>query len=322
MKKQIFRKIFLFSFATILCVACSKNDDVTPQDSSQDDQEQEQDPKGKQDNPGENPPKEPTEVKIENGAIMAAFSVSSTQKVYFSQGNLQYLASTATWRFAEKQYDIIGSDNSKISETNTNYIDLFAWGTSGWSGGCSEYQPYSTSYTASDFYLDGSSSNNMEGTYANADWGVYNAISNGGNNAGFWRTLSSNEWNYVVKERKNSSDLYSVASVNGVNGLILLPDNWATPSNITFTPKASSWQTNTYSVEEWSKMEKLGAVFLPAAGYRSGSSVSDVKAYGGYWSTTGSSSNAYCLWFNSAMVSKTGKSRDNGLAVRLVQNIN
>ena len=35
------------------------------------------------------------------------FSVSATKKVYFSQGNLQYQASTKTWWFAERQYDYI-----------------------------------------------------------------------------------------------------------------------------------------------------------------------------------------------------------------------
>lgn len=38
-----------------------------------------------------------------DGVINALFSVSSTQKVYFSKGNLQYQASTKTWRFAENQ---------------------------------------------------------------------------------------------------------------------------------------------------------------------------------------------------------------------------
>lgn len=42
------------------------------------------------------------------GAINGLFSVSATQQVYFSQGNLQYQASTNTWRFAENQWDYVG----------------------------------------------------------------------------------------------------------------------------------------------------------------------------------------------------------------------
>ena len=38
------------------------------------------------------------------GACSYAFPVSSSgKKVYFSKGNLQYQASTDTWRFAENQ---------------------------------------------------------------------------------------------------------------------------------------------------------------------------------------------------------------------------
>ena len=35
---------------------------------------------------------------IPDGALPGLFSVSATQRVYFSQGNLQYQASTNTWR--------------------------------------------------------------------------------------------------------------------------------------------------------------------------------------------------------------------------------
>ena len=51
------------------------------------------------------------------GLIKGEFSVSATQKVSFSQGNLQYRASTDTWRFAENQFVCIGENNSNISST-------------------------------------------------------------------------------------------------------------------------------------------------------------------------------------------------------------
>lgn len=63
------------------------------------------------------------------GAIGGLFSVSATQQVYFSQGNLQYQASTTTWRFAEHQYDYVGADNENISSTYSGWIDLFGFGT-------------------------------------------------------------------------------------------------------------------------------------------------------------------------------------------------
>lgn len=57
------------------------------------------------------------------------FSVSPTQQVYFSKGNLQYQASTKTWRFAKHQWDFIGSSNKNISPDYEGWIDLFGWGT-------------------------------------------------------------------------------------------------------------------------------------------------------------------------------------------------
>ena len=62
-------------------------------------------------------------------ALSGLFSVSADKQVYFSQGNLQYQASTDTWRFAENQYDMIGNDNANVSSSYSGWIDLFGWGT-------------------------------------------------------------------------------------------------------------------------------------------------------------------------------------------------
>ncbi len=64
---------------------------------------------------------------VKDGAILAEFSVSDSTKVYFSQGNLQYQASTGTWKFADNQYDMIGDNNSNISSSYSGWIDLFGW---------------------------------------------------------------------------------------------------------------------------------------------------------------------------------------------------
>ena len=230
------KRTFLLLFTMLSClffVSCGDEPEVTKKESQDNQQEQKQNDDQKPDDGGTKTDT-PEEVKIENGTIKSAFSVSSTQKVYFSTGNLQYQASAGTWQFAENQYDVIGKDNSNISSTNAAFIDLFGWGTSGWENGVEAFQPYSTEYDYAKYYVGGSSENNLVGSYANADWGVYNSISNGGGKAGMWRTLTAEEWYYVIKDRKNAYDLYSVAKVNGVNGLILLPDNWTTPSSIEF----------------------------------------------------------------------------------------
>ena len=232
---------------------------------------------------------------IVNGAIQAEFSVSKTKKVYFSQGNLQYQASTGLWRFAEKQYDMIGRYNENISSKYSGWIDLFGWGTSGWVlYPPYAYSPCNTSMENSDYYILGNYKNNLTGDYASADWGVYNKISNGGNQAGMWRTLTYSEWIYLISGRAQASSLKGLGRVNNVRGLILLPDGWETPPSVRFT-SASNYSPNVYSLEEWAVMESYGAVFLPAAGYRYGKDVYDVGSSGYYWSSSTYNKNAYFL---------------------------
>ncbi len=225
---------------------------------------------------------------IPDGALPGLFSVSATKQVYFSQGNLQYQASTKTWRFAEHQYDYVGtqtdygygnyggnvsgSDNSSISSTYSGWIDLFGWGTG------------SNPTLSSQIYWD-------YGTFV--DWGS-NPISNGGNTANRWRTLTIAEWNYLLNTRTDASSKCGTGNINGVGGLIILPDSWTLPSECSFTSGFCSpsgdnypdWTHNSYTLAQWAQMEAAGAVFLPAAGYRLGTYVHDVGNFGGYWSST------------------------------------
>lgn len=246
------------------------------------------------------------------GALKGEFSVSASTKVHFSQGNLQYQASTSTWRFAENQYDMIGSDNSNISDTYTGWIDLFGWGTGN--------NPTQASTDVADY-----------ATFA--DWGV-NKISNGGNAANVWRTLTKDEWVYLFYGRTNAATLFGLGSVNGVNGTILLPDNWTLPAGASFTASTTQGLTdqgtyynnsngtnfshNTYTAEQWSKMGSAGAVFLPAAGYRIGTDVINVGSYGCYWSNF--TDDAYGLYFDPDLLNpQINYNRRSGISVRLVR---
>lgn len=228
-----------------------------------------------------------------DGKLPGKFSVSATKQVQFSQGNLQYQASTDTWRFAENhQYDALGKEaNEQISATNTGWIDLFGWGTSGYNG----KKPYEKSREGSDY---GDGRNDIAGT--KYDWGVYNKISNGGNEPGKWRTLTREEWEYILNDRTNAEKLRSQASVCGVNGYLLLPDGFKCPDGITFTPQSENFSTNVYNEREWHSLEVAGAVFLPCAGYRNGSDVDYVGSYGNYWSSSAYVSNyAGSVYFDS-----------------------
>lgn len=163
----------------------------------------------------------------------------------------------------------------------------------------------------------------LTGTSANYDWGVYNAISNAGNQAGLWRTLSSAEWDYLFNTRKNAQFLWSQGTVNGIKGMIILPDDFQKPSDISWTYQANNWTTNTYTTEQWATLEALGAVFLPASGYRSGADVSNVQNSGYYWSSSYHiSSSAYSLRFGSGLLDPQNEFvRFYGYSVRLVQDL-
>lgn len=166
---------------------------------------------------------------------------------------------------------------------------------------------------------------NLTGTSANYDWGVYNAISNAGNQAGLWRTLSSAEWNYLFKTRKNAQFLWSQGTVNEVVGMIILPDNFKKPSDISWTYQANNWTTNTYTTEQWATLEALGAVFLPASGDRQGAYLFEMQNEGRYWSSScdySSSYYAYFLHFNGDYLGPQGSNfRIDGYSVRLVQDL-
>ena len=256
------------------------------------------------------------------GAIAGLFSVSSDTQVIFSQGNLQYKASTNTWRFANNQYSCVGNINSNISSTYDNWIDLFGWGTSGYNHGAVCYQPYSTSTTDSDYYAYGSASYNLYDQTGTADWG-YNAISNGGNTTNKWRTLTTDEWGYVFNTRSTTSGIrYAKARVNSRNGVILLPDNWnASTYNLSSpnTPSAG-FTSNIITSANWSVLENAGAVFLPAAGYRYGTSVNYFDTGGHYWSASCNDSNgARYVWFDDGNLGPGGwYLRNYGFSVRLV----
>ena len=232
------------------------------------------------------------------------FSVGEGKRVTFSKGNLQYHPANDEWRFAENQTDYIGDANANISSTYNGWLDLFCWGTGDAPAQSSTDLAYQTF----------------------VDWGT-NQI--GGDAPNTWRTLSHDEWEYVVINRQNASSLCGVAQVNGVNGLILLPDNWTCPSGVSF--KSGFHSSNgvdyyaayqTFTADQWSKLESAGAVFLPASGYRVGSNVHFVQNYGFYWSSTEYGSySAYDLFFSSRKAYLDCNDRNNGNSVRLVKDL-
>lgn len=291
-------------------------------------------------------------INATEGALSGEFSVSATKKVHFSKGNLQFNAQEGThqcadgttqkgtWRFAETQWECWGwYEYIQFTSSYNGWIDLFGWGTSGWNSGANAYLPYSTSSEFGDYYPGGSDSNDLTGEYANADWGVYNQI--GEDAPGSWRTLTTDEWEYLLHGRTDADSLFGFGTVYGRTGLIILPDNWEDPkpSGIIFKPSTQNgleWQGsqyynsdgknfthNKYIDKTWSAMEKAGAVFLPAAGYRRERKVNGVDYLGSYWSSThDKGSFAWFIDFTAYRLKpQESGARSLGYSVRLVQDV-
>lgn len=256
-----------------------------------------------------------------NGCLPGKFSVSPSNKVSFSQGNLVYKASENRYRFHLKQYQIIGGEysgnvfhdgircrNEDASKTYDGWIDLFGWGTANqpWARGDAAYAQ--TSFQ---------------------EWGDKSIENGGGANA--WRTLSASEWQYLLKERPDAAQkvgfcvmkkaLYTniylerneyVEDWVDHNAMLLIPDNWTCPSGITFIPigaqsewdwtnSSSEWDNNglgwwgsssysntipnDYKISELEKLEASGVVILPATGFVwADGHYSYSSDQGGYWS--------------------------------------
>ena len=155
------------------------------------------------------------------------------------------------------------------------------------------------------------------------DWGT-NRIGNDQPNT--WRTLTKEEWEYIRYDRANASELFGVARVNNVNGLIFLPDNWSSPKGLTFKSgfHSSSWRDNqSFSLEQWSLLEEAGAIFLPTTGDISPYGlVSGVSFYGAYWSSSAKDSDrAYDLYFFSEKGGVSSEYINYGHSVRLVKDL-
>ena len=286
---------------------------------------------------------------VPEGAINGLFTINENgDQVYFSKGNLQYQASTDTWRFAENQWNYVGGvdynqnmleygnvyengvkcDNAMISSTYSGWIDLFGYGTSGYNHGAICYQPWSISYQWEAYYAYGSVNSNLNDQNGQADWG-YNRISNGGNVEGCWRTLSHEEWNYLINVRSTISGIRFVdARVNDVNGIIVLPDNWDASLyelhniNNANVYNNGAYDFNVVTLEEWELLENNGAVFIPSSGGRTGDQYMSNGYHGYYWSTTSyddHSSYSVCFSNSGVILCDYWISRTYGWSVRLVQ---
>ncbi len=161
-----------------------------------------------------------------HGALPKLFTVGEGRRVKFSMGNLQYR--NPSYHFAERQ-------------------SFYCRSTS---------QSSSSSYLHDMPYVSASSANTLSIVESDVQG---------------WRILSSAEWQYLLETREGASNKVGVAQVIGLEGLVILPDEWNLPAGLSFTSGFASdsqefKDINQYTAMQWDKMEKAGAVFLPACG--------------------------------------------------------
>ena len=239
----------------------------------------------------------PAEPSVPDGAISGKFSVSDGKQVYFSKGNLRYASSK--WSFFDNQYDYYTSHSAD------------AWDKFGWSTSATTY---------------GMSTSSSNGDYSGdfVDWGATMGAG--------WRTLTSDEWAYLLKTRSASTvngtenGRYAKAKVNDVGGVILFPDTYTHPDGVAAPTGVNAtdeygWEGNSYTAADWTKMESAGCVFLPAAGCRYGSEMIGLGSDGYYGSATPDGADyAYRVKFNSGSLEPANSiNRCLGCSVRLVQ---
>jgi len=232
------------------------------------------------------------------GKCQGLFSVNDSVKVRFSPGNLQYQPSTHLWRFAATQTEVLGWSEKSASARYKGWIDLFGWGTA--------LNPTNYSENAAD--------------YTFVDWGRYCALPTEGGK--IWRTMTMEEWTYLLTKRQQARRLYAIAYVNNCYGLILLPDGWKCPKGIYVKTGPKEDHANWYTEEKWALLEASGAVFLPCEGKRIGTVLQGSLNACHYWTATSSAKKpgeALYLLLDPYFPQGRSALKSTGLSVRLVQ---
>ena len=225
------------------------------------------------------------------------FSVSETTTVEFAPGNLWYGTatgeSTPAFHFENNQWDFTVDSELKTDEYDETYYDWKSGHVSHFFWSKDASVAYAESYNDPSASTDDVFFTNASDFQVNGETG--------------WRTLSKDEWNYLINTRiVNGNTGYGStcvwATVEDVSGLIIFHDGYnGATSELTSIPD--------------------GCVFLPAAGHRENAKVYSVGTIGFYWSNTlYNSESAGELTFNNSHISLiSGNYSGDGLSVRLVR---
>ena len=201
------------------------------------------------------------------------FSVSDTKSVRFSYGNLYWTGSA--FEFEKDQF-------SYPTGWDSNHVGHFYWTTA------------ADKAYAEDYAEGGEKSTDVLFTN-NGGLSIYGQTG--------WRTLSSDEWNYLLNSRSGKSQC--PVTVNGKSGLVIAPDSF------------SGTLQSSYNITD---LNEKGLVFLPLTGLRKeDKSFANVGETGFYWTGTGLNANAANYVGFSNSIDFDDDARSNGRAIRLVK---
>lgn len=173
------------------------------------------------------------------------FSVGKGKIIQFSPGFLQYDTLNHEYHFAQSQLEAAHHE-----VFGQNRIDYFVWGHG--------ENPFFNSDLREDYEVFN-------------DWGNY-PIDEYPKDS--WRTLSAEEWSFLLEQRPNANDLIGLARVDTIDGYFLLPTNWTDVRDVPLVKglhpdpmyeRDVFQEKNLLTLSQWKKLEAAGAVFLPIA---------------------------------------------------------
>lgn len=263
------------------------------------------------------------EVVLAPGNLMAKIgsftNVVADSKPDGSGGTGKSYATASEWKFGGN-YEFLGGDseggNYKFAHHDAGcvgkWVDLFPWqgasatighyqGLISVPGGSSDGDWLGT--VDNESLYDGCWTTDTNNSSTPTGGKIY--ISNGGSYT--WRPLTWAEWQYMLTERETQTfnevenAHYAPVSVNGINGLLIFPDEvasvWNDASMGTKPKKAHinldnkndfQWgDASTYTSFNLVAMINAGFVFLPAAGFRSNPNIMNAGTFGYMWTSTG-----------------------------------
>ena len=182
------------------------------------------------------------------GALPALFSISSSEKVYFAQGNAYKQKSDGKYYLFEKQWQAYNGVVNQLAPEDADIMDCV------------------DPMTVVAEFGDASTSTPI--------W-VESAETTG------WRLFTYDQINYLLNRRLSSpvgaadNARYVCATVGGLSGVILFPDEFIWPEEMVVPKEINcvkyhddAWVRldfpNSYTFSEWTEyMQPRGAVFLP-----------------------------------------------------------